>query len=84
MTDKMPLALNEEIALADACARTGRMLDFAVTKLDALFGAGYAKDNPELVSKILEITAEDVSHRELYSDGLEIDFEDEELEGEQH
>ncbi len=42
---------------ATACSYTDEFLDAAVTKIDATFGTGFAKQNPALVAGYLQASA---------------------------
>jgi len=54
----MDSAPDKHEALRDVIARTDRILDAAIAKLDARFGAGYAQANPDLVATYLEVAAQ--------------------------
>jgi len=52
------MSLDDDTMASDAATgHTDEFLDAAVAKLDALFGRGYAKDNPELVAAYLAASA---------------------------
>ena len=44
-----------------ATGYTDEFLDAAITKLDAVFGRGYAKDHPDLVAAYLSASASNLS-----------------------
>lgn len=55
-------------ALEDAeasCMRVERYLDFAITQVDRLFGAGYAATNPALVGSFMQAAATDFHSHSL-------------------
>ncbi len=77
-----------------ACSYTDEFLDAAVAKIDATFGAGFAKQNPVLVAGYLQASAANLGafmtaaanmQAEGFEDALaaamdEMDWEDEALE----
>ena len=52
---------DEMSAGATACSYTDDFLDAAVAKIDATFGAGFAKQNPVLVAGYLQASASNLS-----------------------
>jgi hypothetical protein len=53
----MSMIEDSDDSIAAACGYTDAFLDAAVTKIDAMFGVGFARANPALIGAMVQASA---------------------------